>query len=91
MYLQRLLGFKAPRYAHVPVATDAQGQKLSKSQGAAVLDVNAVSCELARALSFLGHSVPGSLTNAPVEDLLQWARGRWSMDRVPAVCACAVC
>ena len=30
IYLQNLLGYKTPIYAHVPVITDSLGQKLSK-------------------------------------------------------------
>ncbi len=32
IYLQRLLGFAEPRYAHVPVLTEADGGKLAKSR-----------------------------------------------------------
>lgn len=38
VYLQRLLGYPTPRYRHVPVVTNAQGEKLSKQTGAAALD-----------------------------------------------------
>jgi len=38
IYLQQLLGYPRPRYLHVPVVTNAQGEKLSKQTGAAPLD-----------------------------------------------------
>ena len=38
MLLQRALGLPTPMYAHLPVATDANGIKLSKSAGAAAID-----------------------------------------------------
>ena len=38
VYLQRLLGYPAPRDMHVPVITNSQGEKLSKQTGAAALD-----------------------------------------------------
>lgn len=30
LYLQRLLGFPAPRYVHIPLLTDSQGRRLAK-------------------------------------------------------------
>ncbi|WP_091910953.1 tRNA glutamyl-Q(34) synthetase GluQRS [Chitinasiproducens palmae] len=38
LYLQRLLGLPAPRYLHVPVVREANGDKLSKQTGAPALD-----------------------------------------------------
>ena len=39
IHLQRLLGLAHPRYLHVPVVTNAKGDKLSKQTGALALDV----------------------------------------------------
>ncbi|WP_332699648.1 glutamate--tRNA ligase family protein, partial [Halalkalibacter lacteus] len=39
IHLQRILGARQPRYAHVPVAVNAAGEKLSKQTGAASLDL----------------------------------------------------
>jgi glutamyl-Q tRNA(Asp) synthetase len=47
IHLQRLLGLPTPRYLHTPLLRDAHGEKLSKSNGAAALDVS----EPLRALS----------------------------------------
>ena len=40
IHLQRLLGVLRPRYLHVPLALDADGEKLSKQNGAAALDTS---------------------------------------------------
>lgn len=40
IYLQRCLGLPEPAYLHVPLVTDANGEKLSKQTGAAPLDVS---------------------------------------------------
>jgi glutamyl-Q tRNA(Asp) synthetase len=55
MWLQRLLGLPHPRYAHLPLALDADGRKLSKH--AAALPVNARDPlpALCTALRFLGQ------------------------------------
>ena len=51
--LQRLLGLPAPRYAHVDVLTNEQGDKLSKQTGAAGIDPGQARAALARAADFL--------------------------------------
>jgi len=59
IHLQRLLGAGEPRYAHVPVAVNAQGEKLSKQTGARPLDLADPRAELARARRFLGQDEEG--------------------------------
>jgi glutamyl-Q tRNA(Asp) synthetase len=57
IYLQRLLGVPTPRYLHVPVVRNANGEKLSKQTGAlAVLPGNeeAAVAALQQAAGFLG-------------------------------------
>ncbi|MCU6434441.1 tRNA glutamyl-Q(34) synthetase GluQRS [Undibacterium sp. Jales W-56] len=39
MYLQELLGLPYPRYLHIPVVANANGEKLSKQTGAQAIDV----------------------------------------------------
>lgn len=53
IYLQRLLGVPTPRYMHVPVVTNAAGEKLSKQTGAMALDVSRPLEELMTAAQFL--------------------------------------
>jgi glutamyl-Q tRNA(Asp) synthetase len=59
IHLQRILGAPQPRYAHVPVAVNAAGEKLSKQTGAAPLDLVDPKRELARARRFLGQAEDG--------------------------------
>jgi glutamyl-Q tRNA(Asp) synthetase len=56
--LQRLLGRTTPAYAHLPLALDAQGRKLSKSSDAPAVDAADPHATLAAALRFLGQPVP---------------------------------
>lgn len=84
IFLQRLLGYPEPRYLHLPVATNAAGEKLSKQTLARAVADQAPSAALGLALEFLGHAAPAELRGAPVAELLHWASGAWRRDRLPA-------
>lgn len=75
IYLQRLLGFPTPAYAHVRVARDEEGRKLSKSSGAAALNIRETCRELRRALLFLGQEPQGDTPG----ELLRNAIGQWTL------------
>jgi glutamyl-Q tRNA(Asp) synthetase len=75
--LQRALGLPAPMYAHLPLVTDANGIKLSKSTGAAAVNVHQPSGELWRALRFLRQAPPVELRSATVAELWEWALEHW--------------
>ena len=79
IHLQRLLGIPSPRYLHLPVATTAAGEKLSKQSGAGPAGPGS----LGAALAFLGHAPPAGLRNAPVRELLGWAIAHWDIARLP--------
>ncbi len=78
IHLQRLLGAATPRYLHVPVATNAAGEKLSKQTRAAEGGPG----DMAAALKFLGMKIPEDLLP---KELLQWAVSDWDPARVPQV------
>ena len=84
IFLQRLLGLPSPRYLHVPVAINAQGEKLSKQTRAHPVDDTRTGPTIEAALGFLGHGVPALITGAPPRELLAWARANWDVSRVPA-------
>lgn len=81
--LQTLLGYPVPRYAHIPVITNAAGQKLSKQNLAPALDLSQVPALLRRALYCLGQQPPAELTGASRDELLRWAISHWNIDAVP--------
>ncbi len=83
IYLQTLLGLPTPRYAHVPLITNAAGQKLSKQTLAAALPSSGRSAVLARALAALGQPPPAELAGAQAAELLAWARAHWHIENVP--------
>lgn len=84
IWLQQRLGLPTPSYAHLPVVTTANGEKLSKQTRAPAVDPAAGSGPLAAALEFLGHPVPPEIARGPLADFWGWATAAWSMARVPA-------
>lgn len=57
IYLQRLLGVATPRYMHVPVVVNSDGEKLSKQTGAQALNLEEPIAALIDAAAFLGLPV----------------------------------
>jgi glutamyl-Q tRNA(Asp) synthetase len=89
-YLQDCLGYPHPDYSHLPMAMNAQGQKLSKQTFATAIDAQNPGPTLSRALSFLGHPPPAELEGADAELLLAWAGENWDMQNVPRTAAICV-
>lgn len=85
IYLQQCWGYVIPRYAHLPVAANAAGEKLSKQTRARALDIERPAAELCRALRFLGQLVPEALARDQLEVVWQWAMENWQLARVPRV------
>ena len=83
IFLQQLLGLPEPRYAHVPVLTEADGSKLAKSRRSVQLDANSALPQLLGVFSLLGLTPPDGLRRGPVAAAWSWAVGHWSADRVP--------
>lgn len=80
MVLQQLLGLPAPRYAHLPVAINTRGEKLSKQTLARAIDAHHVAGELRRVLSFLEQPLPAEKLDAAT--LLHWAAAHWTPGRI---------
>ena len=77
IHLQRLLGLPTPKYLHVPVVTNAFGQKLSKQAHAAPSSVLSASTIWQFACEFLGVLRTGELVQAPVRNYKLLAKERW--------------
>jgi glutamyl-Q tRNA(Asp) synthetase len=87
IYLQRCLDVATPRYAHVPVLTGADGQKLSKQNLAPSVDVEQVAALLPQIAEWLGQR-PLS-RGALAQQFIELVR-HWDMHRVPRRMAIAV-
>lgn len=81
IYLQRLLGLPTPLYAHLPVAVDTAGQKLSKQTRAAPVDARNPWPALQFAAVFLG--LPDPQCRLAGTDFWAWAHENWSLAKVP--------
>lgn len=74
IYMQRALGLPTPRYLHLPLVLNADGQKLSKQTGAAPIDRTMPLRELQRAAQHLGLSMPEATS---INEFLAYAIERW--------------
>ncbi|MBK1874114.1 tRNA glutamyl-Q(34) synthetase GluQRS [Marinobacter sp. 1-3A] len=74
----RALGAKPPRWLHIPVIVNEQGQKLSKQNHAPALDNLTPVKNLCSALVALNQQPPGFLQHGSVNDLLQWGCTHWN-------------
>ena len=80
--LHRMLDLAVPDYAHLPVATDVNGIKLSKSAGAAAIDSARPTDAVWRALEFLQQAPPPELRRAGLATLWEWAIKHWQPQRL---------
>ncbi len=76
IYLQRLLGLPTPRYLHTPLVRDARGEKLSKSNAAASLDVSHPLAAVRDAAAVL--DIP-ALSATTVSEVLHQAVQAWRL------------
>lgn len=74
LLLQRALGLQAPAYLHTPLVLGANGEKLSKQNGAPALELDAPQAALAAAAAVLGLQVRPV---GPVADVLAQAVAAW--------------
>jgi glutamyl-Q tRNA(Asp) synthetase len=81
IHLQRALALATPRYYHLPVIVNEQGQKLSKQTGAAPVDATQAGVA-AKVLGLLGLAVPPALVDERPRALWQWALEHWSIERL---------
>jgi glutamyl-Q tRNA(Asp) synthetase len=80
IFLQHCLALPVPAYAHHPIATAADGRKLSKRLGSDPLAGSSPAKVLETALRFLGQPCPRGLD---LENLWSWAEHHWELASVP--------
>ena len=82
IWLQRLLRFPTPRYAHIPLVYGQDGHKLSKSDNAHPVDDRNPLRSLSAAWLHLGQKKPPEDLGSS-EAFWDWAIPHWAPDRVP--------
>ncbi len=85
LYLQELLGLPQPRYLHVPLIIQPDGNKLGKSYRSPPLDPDQAAPLLVRALRALGQAPEADLADGSVQDVLGWGVAHWNSDALPRV------
>ncbi|MFW2003336.1 tRNA glutamyl-Q(34) synthetase GluQRS [Acinetobacter ursingii] len=80
IWLGQLLGYPRLSYMHLPLAMNANGQKLSKQNLAQALDLKQASLLLAQAIEAL-HQSPVEL-DIP-SNMLKQAVTQWNIDQIP--------
>ncbi len=80
--IYRALGATPPRWLHIPVICNSQGQKLSKQTHAPALNDETPALNLVQALAALGQEPPESLATLPPEQVLEWAQQHWRREAI---------
>ncbi len=90
VWLQQCLGISTPSYAHLPVALNAAGEKLSKQTKAAAVDPADGVAILKRVMRFLGQATYPGDARSSLREFWQWAVATWDLARVPSVRAASL-
>ncbi|KEQ16420.1 tRNA glutamyl-Q(34) synthetase GluQRS [Endozoicomonas numazuensis] len=82
IYLLSLLDTAIPVYAHFPVITLENGDKLSKQNHAAEIPLDQPEQQLIKALQALGQKPDTALEGSSVAEILEWGTEHWQIDNV---------
>lgn len=82
LYLQQLLGFPQPDYAHVPLVLNQQGQKLSKQNLAPAIRTSDCLHTLVACLHFLGQDCPDAADFPNLSQCWDWALAHWDITKI---------
>jgi glutamyl-Q tRNA(Asp) synthetase len=82
IHVLHLLGLPVPRYIHLPVAVDRNGEKLSKQTGATPVDTTRAVAVLQAVWQFLNQGTGVELEGAAVRDFWHQAIANWELPRV---------
>ena len=82
LYLMACLGYPQPRYLHIPLATNPQGQKLSKQNQATAIEEKDAKANLLAALAFLQQPISPEMAKGSIENLLRQATNVWQPSRI---------
>lgn len=87
IFLFQLLNAPIPAFGHVTLASQSNGQKLSKQNLAPALEPKDASINLWNALAFLGQQPAQELYKATPAELLTWAKIHWQRTAIQGLSA----
>lgn len=81
--LYKILGQKTIHYLHLPLATDLQGNKLSKQNHAPAIHNENPKPTLLAAMRFLGFVIPEEIQASDLDEIIQWGCQNWCITQLP--------
>lgn len=84
LHLQNVLGYRHPVYAHIPVITLSDGNKLSKQNHAPAIPMDEPRPALVMALKALGMTPDADLLASSIDDILKWGISHWQLTAIAA-------
>ena len=90
IYLCQQLQLPIPKFLHIPIIVNQQGQKLSKQTGAEAVSKQNCGGMLVQVLKDLGQLLPEDLEKDPpgkdeLEQIWSWAVKHWNVDNIPKI------
>ena len=82
IWVQQVLGLNQPSYAHIPVAVNLEGHKLSKLTGATGLSTDDPRPSLVAAVAALRQNPPSSLQSESIATIWDWTLEHWQLNRL---------
>lgn len=87
LLLQQAFQMPHPGYAHLPVATESNGQKLSKQNLALPIQADKSGNTLIEALNWLKLTPPDELRGTGNQSVISWAIQNWSIQKLQGMTA----
>ncbi len=89
-FLCQQLQLSIPKFLHIPIIVNQQGQKLSKQTGAKAVSKQNCGSILVQVLKDLGQLVPEDLEKDPpgndqLRHIWSWAIKHWNVDNIPKI------
>ena len=85
IYLCQQLDLPTPKFLHIPIIVNQQGQKLSKQTGAEAIAKKNREATLVKVLQDLGQVLPEEIKNDSLSQIWCWAIKHWSIDNIPKI------
>ena len=79
VFLIKLLGGTVPKYSHIPVIIDHNGNKLSKQNHAPAIDIDTPEKNLFHAIKALMLHPPSEASSWSIKALIDWSANRWEL------------